>query len=267
MRYTLLELVQRVLESMESDEVSSISETPESISVTNIIKECYFDIVGDISMDEQEGLFKLDSSGDNNLPCLMYIPSIASRLQWLQYNKGPLNFPEYRDVRYVTNEEYIYYQVGYDPDNTHIIQMTIPLNGSNFIFNVKTDAYPTYYTIFDERSVVFDAYSAVDETTLSQARTLAFGSINAGFEFRNDWVPDIDPRQFQLLLQDAKQTAFTELKQAQNPLAEKKYRRNKILAQKNKSDNDPTSGNQSHASFGRRGSGFDVMKQAMRRGR
>jgi hypothetical protein len=144
--------------------------------------------------------------------------------------------------------------------------MTVRINGSDFVFSIKNDGYPTYYTIFDESIVLFDSYDASEEATLSQAKSLAYGALSPEFELRNDWIPDLDPRQFQLLLQDAKQTAFTELKQAQNPVAEKKYRRNKIITQKNKFDNDPAWSNQSHAAFGRHGGGYGKMKRAMRRG-
>ena len=68
MRYTLLDMTKRILESMESDEVSDINETPEAVSVANIIKECYFDIIGQHAPDETEGIYKLDASGDNLKP-------------------------------------------------------------------------------------------------------------------------------------------------------------------------------------------------------
>ena len=105
MRYTLLELTQRIMESMESDEISDINETPESVSVANIIKECYFDIVGEMNMAEQEGLFKLDSSGDNTKPVLMYVPSTVGNIQYLNYNKvDSVATPNYKDLRYVSNK-------------------------------------------------------------------------------------------------------------------------------------------------------------------
>jgi hypothetical protein len=49
-KYTLLELTQRILESMDSDEVDSIEDSPESLAVANIIKECYFDILGKLDL-------------------------------------------------------------------------------------------------------------------------------------------------------------------------------------------------------------------------
>lgn len=266
MRYTLLELTKRILESMESDEVSDINETPESISVANIIKECYFDIVGELNMAEQEGLFKFDASGDNTKPCLMTVPSTVSRVQWVKYNQGEIATPDYKDVRFVANDEYFYYQQGVDTADTTVDQMTVSINSVDYVFSFKNNVPPKYYTIFDEYSVIFDSYDSAEESTLTQVRSLGFGSLVPSFSFENSWVPDLDPRQFQLLLQDAKQTAFTELKQAQNPVAEKKARKNRILTQKNKFDNDPKWSNQLHAGFGRNSCGYDAMKRTMRNG-
>lgn len=267
MRYTLLEMVQRILESMESDEVSDINETTEATTVANIIKECYFDIVGELNMAELEGLFKLDSSGDNLKPVLMYVPSTVSRVQYLKYNiDDSVATPNYRDLRYVSNKEFLYYQQNFDPTDAAIDQMTIELNGTDFVFQYRNDRWPTYYTIFDENSVVFDAFDVSVESTLTQVRSLGYGSIVPEFTLSNTWVPDLDPRQFQLLLQDSKATAFVELKQIQNATAEKKARKNRILTQKNKNDNDPTFSNQNHAQFGRRGGNFPLIQRAMRAG-
>lgn len=267
MKYTLLELVKRVLESMESDEVSDINETQESVSVANIVKECYFDIVGEMNMAEQEGLFKLDASGDNTKPVLMYVPQNVSRIQYLKYNiDNTVGTPNYRDLRYVDNKEFLYYQQNFDPADTAIDQVTVVLNGTNFVFQYRNDSHPTYYTIFDESSVVFDAFDSSVETTLTTVRTLGWGDFVPSFSMTNTWTPDLDPRQFQLLLQDAKATAFVELRQSQNPTAEKKARKNRILTQKNKNDNDPRASNQNHAQYGRRGGNYPLIQRAMRAG-
>jgi len=267
MRYTLLELVQRILESMESDEVSDINETVESVSVANIVKECYFDIVGEMNMDEQEGLIKLDSSGDNTKPVLMTVPSTVSRIRWLKYNiSDDINTPDWQDVRYVTPEEFLFFQKGMDPTDTTVDQMTVTLDGGDFVMQYWNDHFPRYYTIFDDQKVVFESFDSSVESTLTSERVMGFGDFVPSFVMSNTWVADLDPRQFQLLLQDAKATAFVELKQQQNPTAEKKARKNRILTQKNKSDNDPEYTNLRHAQFGRKGQTFS-MQRAMRYGR
>lgn len=269
MRYTLIELVQRILESMESDEVSTVGETSESLSVAGIIKECYFDIVGEINPAEQEGLFKLDASGDNTKPALMYVPSTVSKMRWVKYNDGDsLSEPSYRDLSYRSNEEFLYYHTGLDPDATSTETMTVTMKGTDYLFQIRNDTFPTYYTVFFDRYVVFDAYDSDADTTLTQARSLGFGSLVPEFELEDDFVPDLDPRQFQLLLNEAKAQAFIELKQIENNKAEKKARKNKILARQQRDDNDPGWANQRHAAFGRKSIAAPTMdmRRAMRRG-
>ena len=269
MRYTLLELTQRILESMESDEVSTVGETPESLSVANIIKECYFDIVGELSMAEQEGLYKLDASGDNAKPTLMTIPTTVSSVKWVKYNIGE-SVPDYQFVSHRDNEEFLYYNTGLDPSETNIGSMVVSINGKSFTFNYYNDRMPTYYTVFDDQYVIFDAYDDDIESTLTEARCLIFATLVPSFSLTDTWTPDLDPRQFQLLLQEAKAQAFVELKQTQNPTAERKARKNKISAQWNKRDNNPGWANQAHAQFGRNGrNGFPrtSMERAMRKGK
>lgn len=266
MRYTLLELTKRILESMESDEISDINETPEAVAVANIIKECYFDIAGQFNPAELVGLYKLDASTDSNLPCIMTVPSHASRIEWLQYNIDEPALPNWQPLRYMANDEYFYMQSGLDLDDPNLHQMTVDINATEFVFHYRDDAYPTYYTVFDDYTVVFDSYLASEESTLTQVRSLAYGPLVADFEFENEWTPDLDPRQFQLLLQEAKATAFVELKQTSNPRAEAKARRNAILTQKNKYDNAPAWARQPAISFGRRGPNIGMI-DAMRKGR
>lgn len=269
MRYTLLELVKSILRSMESDEVSDIFETQEAIDVADIVKECYFDIVGELNMAEQRGLFRLDASGDNLKPTLMLVPSTVSNIDWLKYdNSTNLTKPDTKDLTYVSNEEFIARQTGLDPNDTNIGSMSVPVNNSTFVFRFRKDRFPQYYTIFDDYYVVFDAIDLTVETTLTNTRSMGSGALAPSFTISNTFVPDLDPRQFQLLLQEAKATAFVELKQAPNQKAEAKARKNRILAQKNKYDNDPSWSGQARVGFGRRSPGLvnPQMKRAMRQG-
>lgn len=268
MRYSLLQMTQRILESMESDEVSSIHETPESTSVANIIKECYFDIIGDLGVAEEEGLFRLDASTDNTKPCLMYIPSGISNIQWLKYQKGSdVNPTEY--LRYLPQDEFLFYSQSRTTSDSNISSMEVEMNGKVFVFTYYTDRFPSSYTIFNDKYVIFDAIDLSEEVTLTESRSLVFASLVPTFEFEDNFVPNLDPRQFQLLLNEAKSLAFVELKQTSHPIADRKARKNKILAQKQKNDNDPAWSNQAHVGFGRNGrNGFprNTMQRAMRRG-
>lgn len=106
------------------------------------------------------------------------------------------------------------------------------IDGSDFTFKFKNDSHPTWYTTPNDQIVIFDSYDAVEDSTLQADKTLCFGMIVPTFTMSDTFVPDLDPRQFQLLLQAAKAQSFSELKQVENSKAEKKERRNKIIVQK-----------------------------------
>ncbi len=77
---------------MSSDQVNSISDTPESLQVAQIVQNKYYDIVarGDLTIDEQ--LFQLNPSNDTTKPIQMTLPAGISRIDWLQYyDTNPLN--------------------------------------------------------------------------------------------------------------------------------------------------------------------------------
>lgn len=53
----LIEYVQDILSSMDSDEVNSISDTVESMQVATILKNCYEELVANIELPEEYTLF------------------------------------------------------------------------------------------------------------------------------------------------------------------------------------------------------------------
>jgi hypothetical protein len=81
---------------------------------------------------------------------------------------------------------------------------------------------------------------------------LCYGGMIAEFDLEDSYVPELDPRQFQLLLQASKAQAFTELKQVENPKAEKKERRNIITAQRTKHAIDRRGGSKTYRGYGRK---------------
>ncbi len=236
MKYTLLELVQRVLSSIGSDEVDSISDTEESMTVAEIIKECYFDIVGRHELPEHHDVFQLVASGDSSKPVLMTLPSRALDLQRLLYTTtDDANNTSLYDVNFVTFDEFIQYTGNLSEDADEVDSMTVQNSlGQSFTFKFMNDRPPTFYTTYNDRQIIFDSFDIVDSATLVGAKTLCYGNIEPEFELQDNYIPDIDAKQFQLLLQAAKSTASIEIRQVENPRSERKERRNEILAQKRK---------------------------------
>jgi hypothetical protein len=251
MRYTLLELTKSILRSMESDEVGSIIDTQEAQDVVDIIKECYFDIIGQQNLSEHEGIFKLIPSGDNTKPTLMTLPSNVTRIDWMSYNVD-FSDDNWSRLRYTSNEEFFFYQSGIDSDDPDVGTMDVSINSGVFKFKFWKDRNPSYFTVFDRDILIFDGYDSSVDSTLQSVKTVAHGLVVPEFIAEDSFIPDLAPAQFQLLLQDAKSTAHVELKQAQNPKAEAKYRRNIILAQKTRNDTMRSDTSQKRINYGRK---------------
>lgn len=255
MRYTLLEIVQRVLESLNSDEVDSISDTVESQAVANIVKECYFDIIGQENLPEKRDIFQLNGSGDSSKPCLMTLPEDVLDLDVLKYNKESTSDPDWYDLIFMPFNDFVDQQGAISTDDDEVDSMTVTENGQTFTFKFYNDRLPQFYTTFNDRTLLFDAYDSSVSSTLVGTKTLCYGAIEPTFTLSDSYEPELDPRQHQLLLQAAKAQAFVELKQSENPKAERKERRNIILAQKTKNNIDRRGGSETYRAYGRRNYG------------
>lgn len=239
MRYTLLELVQRILESMESDEVNTIGDTTESLAVANIVKESYFEIVSEIASKNTADLFHLDAATDSTKPAVLYMPSNAINIKTFKYNIGPsITDTLFREICYLSTEDFLQMLDGLNVSDSWVSTQTVSLNGQDFTFKLRNDESPRWYTSPDDHTLILDSYDSSYEDTLTSIRTYCLGDTVPMFSMTDIFVPNLDPKQFTLLLNKAKATAFVELKQTANDRAQKIERRHTMLAYKSKDSTD-----------------------------
>ncbi len=270
MKQTLLGMTQDILSSMGSDEVNSISDSPESMQVATIIKQKYFDIVSRVPLPEHEMLLQLDPSLDEITPVLMYVPDGVANIKWVKYfnsnntdgtgvhsnfqhdlntditsTSGGANTspPGYLDVVILPNKEFINIvsKFNTDEDNVATFDLTDQTVGKSFSFYYKTDRQPQYCTIIKNLYVVFDSFDNTQDSTLQANKTMIFGQVNPVFLMNDSFIPDLADEQFPLLLNESKALAFYELKQQPHQLAIQETKRGWSTVQKNKAvTNRPT---------------------------
>ena len=234
MRYTLLEAVQLILSSLDSDEVNSYSDTVESVQVANLLKSTYYDLATDLDLPEHETLFELDASGSSSKPTLMTVPTTVTKLVSVKYNNKLTSDTNnnYRDVYFQPFEEFFTRQNALYSQTSNVGQMTFTNNSESFEMMYLNNKMPQWYTTMDDYTLIFDSYDSDEDTTLQKSKTMCFGATYPTFTLSNSFAPDLDPTQFSLWINAAKVRAFNELKQVINQEAAGSARRQKVVSQK-----------------------------------
>jgi len=235
--FTLLEMTQSILNSMTGDEINSISDTTESLQVANIIKQAYLFVQTKADLPEHATVFELNSSGDSAKPTLMTIPDDVASFTEIYYdNKEPATdtYSDYVEVTYLPFDTFLERQRGLLNDTSGVGEMVMTGNGESHNIMYKTDAFPLYYTTFDDSQLIFDSYLATEDSTLQKSKTMCHGVIIPGFTLSDSYTFDIDSNQQMILLNEAKSLCFSELKQLSHPKAERTARQLWIKAQSEK---------------------------------
>jgi hypothetical protein len=263
-KMTLLELTQKVLNSLNSDEVESITDTVEAIQVAGIIEDVYRNLTTNTIIPEHSTLLKVEALGDGTRPNYLRLPTEVSKISSFRYNRATETFTtsidpethlpiapttflksEYKAVSYLLPEEFINRIMNRDQDD---VNMEVVTDFSGIKFIVQNDKPPQYWTSFDDEFMVFDSYNRNVDTTLQSSKSMAFGVKIPVFTLVDSFIPDIDENLFPLLLNEAKSWAHIELKQQAHQKAEQQSRRQRVTYQ---NDRERFQKNDSYPGYGR----------------
>lgn len=234
-KMTLLELTQTILGALEDDEVNSITDTESADRVVDIIREVYYDILGS-DMPEVEDFFELDTPSDTSTPVLMTLPDNVTGIMSVKYDKTETGDtgPNYKVVNYLPRRDFMNMTDGFDPADADVSTMTIPVGNNTLDFHYWTNSFPKYYTTFDDHRIIFDSFDSSEESFLQKNKTRCFGQTSPDFIRSDTFTPDLNTKQFSLLLSEAKAQAFEELGQRVSNVALRRARHNRIKLNRNK---------------------------------
>ena len=225
MKFTLLELVQQILASMQGDEVTSITDTEESRAVALIVKENYFWITGRADLPEHNELYQLVETSAST-PTVMTLPTDTATIEWLKYNHilSTETDNNYQYVKYMSPEAFLEMLNAQNSDESFVAQYTLTIDSDAFSIKHRIDKQPEWWTTWNDAQIVFDSYDATEDSFLRKTKTMVYGHQNPVWSHTNSAVPDLDVQQFSLLLNESKAQCFSELKQVANSNAERKLR-------------------------------------------
>lgn len=290
MKQTLLEMTQDILSALNSDQVNSIGDTPESLQVAQCIKNTYFNMLGRYDMPEHNQLFSLEASNDINSPVLMYRPEGVTRIERIDYfDTNPADnqqisqfgayshavntnittpgtvssnaIPGYKTIHILSIDDFLDMQSGFNSTESNVASFTLTVKENatgvpnDFTFYYFNDRQPINCCIIGNYYVVFDSYDKTQDSTLQSSKTRCYGWVYPTFKMEDTFIPQLDAQQFPLLFNDAKSLASYEIRNQPHQKAEEEVSRQVVSLQKWKAIANKPSYFDELPNFGRRGGG------------
>ena len=198
MKKTLLEIVQEILDEANGDNVSSISDTDESVKVASIVRAVYQTMIANREIPEHKELIQLTPLSDITRPTMFRLTEDIRTVDWIRYNGT--------EVCFIEPEKFLERSLQLNPTDTDVTSVQNVNN--NVTLYVTNHADPTYFSSFDDEHIIMDSYDSAVDTTLQQSKTIAWGSVYPVFRLENDFVPDIDANLFPMFVEEAKSRAI-----------------------------------------------------------
>ena len=210
-KLTVLEMTQKILNSMDSDDVNSISDTEEALQVVGIIEDTYNHLLVELDPPSLHTTCQLQGLSDVTQPTTLIIPNEVTEINKIKYeitSTGDLN-RTFRDLDYLEPQEFIDKLLIRNSGNENVQELVSPTGTPLLVFN---DQFPRFWTSFDDLNIVADAYDNVESTTLLGSKTITLCTILPRFSATDAFVPEFPEKAFPLFLAEASRACHSLLK-------------------------------------------------------
>ena len=221
-QYTLLELVQKAARSVGSDEISSISDTPESLDLADLAADVYQELISKRDWPHLRTLVQATASV--TYPSYMGVPIRVREIESVRYNikKTVADIDNYKELTYLDSEEFLNLQNNLNSSASNVVVATDP-NGVTY--SIRNDVAPTYYTTFDDTWLAFDSYNAALDSNLQASKSQLSVIRDPLWTSSDSFVPDLPIEAFPLFIAELKSSASMMLNQEANAKEEQKASR------------------------------------------
>lgn len=220
----LVEMVMDVNNDLDFDEINSIDDSPLAQQVAQIIKSTYISMMNLRNWPHLRKLIKLNSSVHLDRPTHLEVMSDVKELCFVNYNvakRGDERL-QYQQLRYIEPEAFLRKQ---NALNTTADNVQVVTDISGITFPVRNDVRPNFFTSFDDKWLVLDAYDKATEDTVQAHKVQGMAYILPTFEIRDGFVPDMPAEMFPALVEEAKSKASIKLRQQADQKSEQESQR------------------------------------------
>lgn len=212
MKLTLLDITQDILNDLDSDEVNSIDDTIESLQVAQIVKSSYLALMSKRNWPHLRRAIQLEASTLTSRPTHMVLNDEVKELTLVNYDKqqdGDAN-KNYLPVKFLEVDDFLRLSNLRRSSNDNVLTV---LDDSGIELLILNDTAPTYYTTFNDTTLVFDSFDVAVDSTLQSNKVQAQGYINPTWVMSDTHIPDLPAEAFQALQEEAKSRASIKLRQ------------------------------------------------------
>lgn len=211
MKQTVLEMVQRILESLDLQVVNSIYDTREAQQIARIIKETYYHLLHVREIKCKNDLIQLHSLSNTKYPTYLQFNEDVTNIDQFKYFVKDEN--RYVDIQWLEPEEFLERSLQlskkfFDPNVTNVEKIVDFTGVTLYVYN---DRHPRYYTSFDDTHIVLDSWDSEVEHTVEEENTVVYGIKLPEFKLEDTFVPDLSPQHFGYLYSQSKVQAGNEL--------------------------------------------------------
>lgn len=205
-QYTVLEIVQDILNEGDMDTVATWDETIESEQIGNIIETVFYEFHAANLIPSHQELANPEAAAGNTY---YTIPVDTSEIFWIQHVDGTTT----TDLNYLEPKKFMSLL---DTTGTAVVD---PGSGISLNFNVSTD--PLYWTSFDDSYICINSY---DTTPPAITALNMYIRKEPSITIADATVPDIPNDGLAYFMSLCKSRALLVLNQEINPLVEMKSR-------------------------------------------
>ena len=232
MKRTLLDMTQEIQSDLDLDEIESIDDTMESEQIVVILKSTYYAMMSNRDWPHLRRSIQIEPYSDVTKPTHMKIHDEIKELCFLNYNKANATDTRknYSEVKYLQPDEFIHKTNQNDSSQANVTEVVDP--GGIDLF-VRNDTAPTYYTSFDDSTLIFDSYDSAVDSSLQESKVQAQAYVVPAWSSADDFIPDLPDDAFTALVEESKSKASLRLRHVADQKAEQESgRQNKWLARK-----------------------------------
>lgn len=241
MALTLIKVVQKTLNDMDSFPVNSISDTEESMQVASIAEDKFYALMNRSNWEHFRQIGVLVNTPVQYGPTTLQLSDSTDELKDLRYNGKRLTRVEI--------DEFLDRVLTKPTDLTDYAEVSIYGDVVGYVSKVKD---PDFYTVFEDYLVVCDSYNYLVESRLQGSKTVVDTITVPTFVMDNTYEIPIPQRLESLYLAEVRAACFKKLKQATSDEDERDRRiqmSRMRIEEKRVADNDRKTKNQG---FGRR---------------